>query len=165
MNLDVVAKKLTGLAAEIEAEKGPLDLFALFLRDNSYGLWDFVIAASWLDHSPLSSYDYVANHLRKVLTHKEMTGLFRIVILEHGSDVLRSILEYFVNHPGLDNHVHYEIVSGAIIERSYVMVARPPDGSFSGPKEQEATQDEACLAGQVPVDTGDPSVMLKKSRA
>src|SRR5258708_613544 len=115
MNLDVVATKLISLANQIEDDKGPLELFGLFLRDDSPDLWDVVIAAPWLKADELASFEYVASRLREALAEEELVGLSRIVILEHGGAVLTAFLEQF-NSSGLAD-VHFIAEGGAIIRR------------------------------------------------
>jgi hypothetical protein len=127
MNLDVVAEKLKVMAAKIETDRGPLDLLGLFLREHPLGLWDLVIAGARLKSVGLESYKYVAGQVREALTDEEMMGLSRIVILDHGEEVLDAFLERFTNQRGLAD-VHFETPGGAIIRRAYVILARPAVG-------------------------------------
>ena len=106
MNLEVVATKLTALAGTVEADKGPLELLGLFLREDSPDLWDLVISAPWLVADERAAFEYVANKLRGELSGEELAGLSRIVILEHGGAVLSSFLMQYEGHTGLAD-VHY----------------------------------------------------------
>ena len=124
MNIERVAEKLSGVAKKIEASKGPLELLGLFLREDSLDLWDVVIAAPWLSADKLALFEYVGGQLRRTLTDEEMIGLSRIVILEHGEAVLKSILAEFGNRSGLSD-VNFELEGGAVIRRVYIIAARP----------------------------------------
>jgi hypothetical protein len=123
MNPQLVADKLSVLAKKIESSNGPLELFGLFLREDSPDLWDLVIAAPWLSPGKRASYEYVAGLLQETLTEEELVGLSRIVILEHGRAVLRSFLESFHNRPGFAD-VHFVSEGGAVIEKAYIIIAR-----------------------------------------
>lgn len=124
MNLDTVAKNLSTMAKKIKADKGPLELLGLFLRDDSPGLWDVVIGAPWLKADERASFVYVADQLRAHLVPEELTGLSRIVILDHGGAVLDSFLKRFSKSTGLAD-VHFVVEGGAIIRRAYIILARP----------------------------------------
>ena len=68
MNIDLVAKKLVDVVDVIRAEKGPLELFGLFLRENSPDdLWDVVVAAHGLKVGDRDSYQFVGDRLREIL--------------------------------------------------------------------------------------------------
>lgn len=121
MNVDIIAKKLMNVAKTLKSGRGELELFGLFLREDS-DLWDVVIAAPWLRAAGRDSFDFVANKLREVLTDEELIGLSRIVILEHGEAVLTSLLEEFANKSGLMD-VHFIAEGGAVIRKVYVLVA------------------------------------------
>jgi hypothetical protein len=122
MNIDAVAKRLTDVANRIKTAKGPLELFGLFLRDDSTNLWDIVISAPWLKADSRTSFEYVASQLRSVMTDKELSGLSRIVILDHGGAVLRSFLEEFGGHVG-EADVHFTLEGDTIIRRAYIILA------------------------------------------
>ena len=128
MNIDLVAKKLVDVVDVIRAEKGPLELFGLFLRENSPDdIWDVVVASHGLKAGDRDSYQFVGDRLRKVLTDNEMLGLAQIVLLQHGDAVLNDFLEIFKDRTGLVD-VHHETEGGAVIRRAYILVAeKVPD--------------------------------------
>ena len=123
MNLEVVAAKLDILVKKVRAEKGPLGLLGLFLREDSPDLWDLVISAPWLGADERSAFGYVANELRQVLSDEELIGLSRIVILEYGGAVLGSFLTQYANRTGPVD-MHFETGGGVIIRRAYIIVAQ-----------------------------------------
>jgi len=124
MNVGPAGKKLTALRKTMEAAKGPLELFGLFLRDDSPDLWDVVVAAPWLKWDDRASFAYIADQLKASLTPEELAGLSRIVILDHGGEVLDSFLEAFGGRSGLAD-VHYVTEGGAVIRRAHVILAQP----------------------------------------
>jgi hypothetical protein len=124
VNVELVAQKLASMGKKIEADKGLLELLGLFLRDESPDRWDIVIAGPGLKADRRASFEYVAGQLRKVMTDEELTGLSRIVILDHGGAVLQSFLEQFSNRSGLAD-VHFVAEGGAVIRKAYIILARP----------------------------------------
>jgi hypothetical protein len=124
MNPELVAAKLSGVAETIKDSKGPLELFGLFLRDDSRGLWDVIVAAPWLKADERESFESIVSQLRAVMTDEELTGVSQIVILDHGGTVLESFLERFGGHSGLVD-VHFVLRSGAIIQQAYIILAHP----------------------------------------
>jgi hypothetical protein len=128
MNLEEVVKKLAGVAKELKADGGPLDLFGLFLREDSPELWDVVVAAPWLKPDERSSFERVARRLREALTNDELAGLSRVVILEHGGAVLRTFLNWFADRVGLVD-IYFVADGGAVIRKAYVIHALPPESA------------------------------------
>ncbi|MDD5271208.1 MAG: hypothetical protein PHU14_00685 [Methylovulum sp.] len=47
--MNSLAQKMTVVEQELAAEQGDFTLFALFLRENSPGLWDVIVSAPWID--------------------------------------------------------------------------------------------------------------------
>jgi hypothetical protein len=141
MNIATLARNLEGFV-KVSSKKGPLELLGLFLREESSELWDLVVAAPWLKANERSSFEYIANQLRKLLNDKELAGLSRIVILEHGGAVLHSFLEQFANHIGL---VDVQFVSdGAVIRQAYIIFAGP----VSDRNSKKSPQQKADPQGQ-----------------
>jgi hypothetical protein len=124
MNLERVAEKLAAMAKKIDAEKGPLELLGLFLRENARGLWDLVVAAPWLREDKRASYKYIDDQMQEALTEEDLLGISHIVILDHGSTVLKSFLDRFGNLTGPAD-VLFETEGGAVIEQEYLILARP----------------------------------------
>jgi hypothetical protein len=143
MNLERVAEKLAGMANQIEAEKGPLELLGLFLRENSRGLWDLVVAAPWLREDQRASYKYIDDQIQEALTEEELLGISHIVILDHGSTVLKSFLDCFSNRTG-PAEVPFETEGGAIIEQEYIILAHP---LVDEPRQQKPKKTRRSKAG------------------
>ena len=123
MNLEVVAPKLDTLGRKIQAEKGPLELLGLFLREGSPDLWDLVISAARLEADKRAAFEYVEHLLKEELAGEDLASLSRIVILRHAGDMPDSFLAQFANRTGLIDG-QFVTEGGAIIRRAYIIVAQ-----------------------------------------
>ena len=47
--MKAIAEKLRRVERALSDENGPFELFALFLREDSTGVWELLVSASWLD--------------------------------------------------------------------------------------------------------------------
>ena len=91
--------------ADLAQEKGPLNLFALFERED-INRWDLVISAPWAKHD-LETLGYIADVIKRHLTPEEMVFLARMVILPADEDPVLSLNANFdvehgqmeLNHP------------------------------------------------------------------
>ncbi|HEX3067467.1 MAG TPA: hypothetical protein VHX14_02750 [Thermoanaerobaculia bacterium] len=91
-------EKVSLVERDIAKEKGPLNLFALFEREDLNDRWDLVISASWarMDRATLG---YVADAIKRHLAPRDMTRLARIVVLPADEDPVLSLNErYDVEH-------------------------------------------------------------------
>jgi hypothetical protein len=104
--MNELAEKIRLVEADIAKEKGFLNLFALFEREDLHNRWDLVISAPWakFDRDTLK---YVADVIKRHLTPEEMVFLARMVILPADEDPVLSLNAKFdvehgeveVNHP------------------------------------------------------------------
>jgi hypothetical protein len=86
-----IATKLLLLAQTITKEKGPLQLFALFLREDAPDLWDLLVSASWITNDKESALRYFAGKLTAILTKHELVRLSRIVIIDKENPALEAL--------------------------------------------------------------------------
>lgn len=96
--MNELAEKVSRVERDIAKERGSLNLFALFEREDLNDRWDLVISASWarMDRATLG---YVADTIKRHLAPEDMTRLARIVILPADEDPVRSINKrYDVEH-------------------------------------------------------------------
>ena len=77
-----IAKKLQEQEKIISKEKGPFELFALFLRNDSPDKWDLVLAADWITKDTYSALKYFSDILHKILSTEELIKFSRIAIIE-----------------------------------------------------------------------------------
>ncbi|MCX5847002.1 MAG: hypothetical protein NTW12_11720 [Deltaproteobacteria bacterium] len=69
-------------------EKGPFDLFALFLREDAPGKWDLVVAAVWIEKDKETALKYIASTLQKTLSKEQLLKLSRIAIIDESNPAL-----------------------------------------------------------------------------
>ena len=86
--MEAIAKKLRQQELLMADEKGPFDLFALFLREDAPGKWDLIVAAEWIEKNKEASFKYVAGIVQKALSKEELLKLSRIVIIAKGNPAL-----------------------------------------------------------------------------
>lgn len=72
-------------------EKGPFELFALFLREDAPGKWDLVVAAEWIDKNKEASLKYIAGIVQKTLSKEELLKLSRIVLIDEENPALEAL--------------------------------------------------------------------------
>lgn len=77
-----ILDKLKRLLLELEKERGPILIFALFLRGDSIDRWDVVVSAPWLDSGSVDSYRIVATKIQNRLNAQEIIQLSRVVIVD-----------------------------------------------------------------------------------
>jgi hypothetical protein len=77
--MKAIADKLRGLERKLSDEKGPFDLFALFLREDAPDVWDLVVAANWIDEAPSRAVAEISKRVRGVLGPTSITRLSRVV--------------------------------------------------------------------------------------
>lgn len=96
--MNQLAEKVRAVEEDIEREKGPLNLLALFEREDLFQRWDFVVSAPWAKYDQ-ETLGYLASVIRRHLEPAEMTLLARIVILPAEEDPVRAITaNYSVEH-------------------------------------------------------------------
>lgn len=83
-----LTEKLKNSEVTMANEKGPFDLFALFLREDAPGKWDLVVAADWIKNNTEESLKYIIGFVQKVLSKDELLKLSRIVIIDEKNPAL-----------------------------------------------------------------------------
>jgi hypothetical protein len=73
-------EKLVSVAKAIAEEKGRLDLFALFKREDAT-LWDVVVAAPWAKSDIAAAIHYVVDRMRESLKPDDFEPISRVAIL------------------------------------------------------------------------------------
>lgn len=107
---------------DLAREKGSLNLFAIFEREDLHDRWDLVIAASWA-RSDLPTLNYVADVLKRHLTRSEMTLLARIVVLPADEEPVLSInARYDVEHGELE--MNHPSRFGLPVKYGYIITSR-----------------------------------------
>ena len=84
--------KLRKLMKRIEAQRGPFVLFGLFMREDSPGKWDLVLAAPWLERGRLKALGEFVKELSGTFGEEDVLSLSRIVTLNSDDAALHAIL-------------------------------------------------------------------------
>jgi hypothetical protein len=123
-----LAEKLRGLEQALADEKGPFNLFALFLREGALGLWDVVVAAEWIgDEDQDQVLVELAKRVRAYLLPDEIMKISGVVIVDaENPDVKEIATAVPVNH-GL-SEVANRTFFGLEIKHGFVITAQinPP---------------------------------------
>ena len=86
-----IAEKLKSTELSISEEKGPFDLFALFLREDAPNRWDLVVAASWIDINKQEALKFISKKISEALTPDELLRLSRIAIIDESNPALEAL--------------------------------------------------------------------------
>ncbi|MBT9099505.1 hypothetical protein KFZ76_17560 [Methylovulum psychrotolerans] len=89
--MNSLAQKMTTVEQELATEHGNFTLFALFLRENSPGLWDVIVSAPWIDEDREAGLNEVVAKVNSRLEKEELLMLSRIVIVEHNHPELEEL--------------------------------------------------------------------------
>lgn len=119
-----IAHKLGAVAAEIRAEKGSVDLFALLLPETSDD-WDLAFSASWANADKMQSLLYLNGKLDRILTKQEKLRLSRIVILEHGTANLAGMLGGPVKESSIVEAGSF-VYNDVWVDKAFFIVLNPP---------------------------------------
>ena len=58
-----ILDKLKRIVVDLEKDHGPILIFALFLREDSYEKWDVVACATWLSSGDINAYKTIIDEL------------------------------------------------------------------------------------------------------
>ncbi len=89
--MKALAEKLRGLEQAIAGEKGPFNLFALFLREDAPDVWDLVVAAEWIEEDQSQALAELSKRVRAYLRPDEITRISRVVIVERANPAVKAI--------------------------------------------------------------------------
>ena len=114
--------KIRDVELEIAQQKGALNLFAFFERDDLHDRWDVVVSAPWAKHDE-PTLRYVADVLKKHLLPSEMVRLSRIVVLQPEEDPVKSLTEVYDVEHGQERLTAPEEFD-LPVRRGYIITAR-----------------------------------------
>ena len=80
--MNELVNKIVSLEKDISQEKGKLNLFALFLREDAQDKWDLLVSAPWIQSDKKSALSYIANLIQQRLNNDEKVSLSRIVVID-----------------------------------------------------------------------------------
>ena len=86
-----IVEKLKKQEVVMANEKGPFELYALFLREDAPDKWDLVVAAEWINENKEASFKYIAEKVQKSLSKDELLKLSRIVLIDETNPSLEAL--------------------------------------------------------------------------
>ena len=119
-----IIEKLKSEITALEKEKGPLLIFALFLREDPLEKWDIIISATWLNSKEMSSYKLISSRLQEVLSESELLQFSRIVLLDPEDPVVSFLLDLQTIKNGGYKELSGEVLSDKFkftIKRAYLL--------------------------------------------
>jgi len=85
-----IVEKLKQQEQSMAQQKGPFNLFALFLREDAPDKWDLVVAAKWIEENKKEALKYISRALQESLTPSELLRLSRIAIIDESNSALEA---------------------------------------------------------------------------
>ncbi|MCI0489817.1 MAG: hypothetical protein L0229_24770 [Blastocatellia bacterium] len=89
-----IIEKLAKLEESVAKEKGPFDLFGLFLREDGFDKWDLVASALWIEEDYSKALDYMTKKLNSILTTEELLKISKVVLINEFDERVRNIQKY-----------------------------------------------------------------------
>ena len=124
--MKALVEKLRKLEQEVATEKGPFQLFALFLREDAPDVWDLLVSAPWIEADKGAALRYLAIKLNESATPQELTILSRIVIIEQANPALAAMQSAMnVEHGSAE--IQGSNFFGLQIKHAFVITSRRAD--------------------------------------
>jgi hypothetical protein len=117
------AEKLQIVEKNLSESKGPFELFALLLREDSPDKWDLLISADWARADKKASINTIIKEIRKVLSDHELLMLSRIIILDKDEEVVKAIHQAMKVEHGLAE-ITDTIFFGLSIKHAYLITSQ-----------------------------------------
>jgi hypothetical protein len=119
-----IAYKLLPVAKKIIAEKGGLDLFALFAPQDTPESLDLVVSAPWAVTQPASSMEFIIDKLKAALPAAEMRKLSSVTIMGMTA-ILSATLGTKDQADSVETYGPF-VLNGVPIQRAQVIVLKQP---------------------------------------
>ena len=121
--MTVLLKKLGSLELALSRQRGEFELFGIFLRKESQGKWDLIVAAPWLHSYDRASLQAIVSEMQKSLSPAELLEFSRVVVLDKGNPFLENLLGSFeTEHDAIE--ARNLTLLGLSFRRAYVITAR-----------------------------------------
>jgi len=122
-----LAQKLAPGAQTLTDEKGPFNLFALFLREGAPDVWDLVVAADWIERDQSRALAEISKRVSAFLRPSEITRISRVVIVEKTNPSVKAIASTMPISHGVAE-VANSTFFGLAIRRAFIITAQmdPP---------------------------------------
>jgi len=118
-------EKLQKLMKHVEARRGRFTFFAVFMREESPGLWDLVVSAPWLEAGRLKALGEFVEEMSEALGQDEVMSFSRIVTLNRNDQALHDILNE-VEPPKKPIDMQGHDLFGLPIEHAVILRAELP---------------------------------------
>jgi hypothetical protein len=118
-----VAEKLVPVAKAIVAEKGSVDLLALFMPEDFPNDWDLVLSAKWASSRKASAIKYVAEKLTSSLKASDLRRIGRIVIVGNVAARLATQLRHRDDSVGVHEYGSFRL-GDVFVERAFVIILK-----------------------------------------
>ena len=133
------AEKLQKIEKNLSESKGPFELFALLLRENSPDRWDLLISADWASLDKKAAISTIVEKIRTVLTDQEILMLSRIVILDRNDAALNALHRTMKVEHGLVELSNIKLF-GLAIKHAYLITSKEQgvDNNYSSGRKSNA---------------------------
>lgn len=113
---------------EIAALKGDFTLFALFRREDApstWGTWDLVVSAPWLESGNLKALDELVDLLGKSIGRESLSQFSRVEIIPSNNRTVKFILDKYPVDGG-ERSLQSTNLFGLQIEEAIILRAKRP---------------------------------------
>ena len=122
IKMSEVAEKLRQIEVDISARNGDFDLFALIEREDSFGKWDVIVSANWIDNQEKAIINTLASKISETLTEDEQLMLSRILILPPSDPFVQNLNMIRVEHGTLK--LSNNSFNGIVIKEAYLITSK-----------------------------------------
>jgi len=112
------------VAQEVESEKGPNALFALFEHDDNPGRWDLVVAADWITRTDRSTINYFIDKIRRYVPQPSPMNLSGVIVLKPTDHFVQAVLHSLPPQSQRQGIVH-KAFSSLGLSDAYIITAAP----------------------------------------
>ena len=89
--MNSLVPKLKTVEQRLSKKKGRFWIFALLQREDSAGMWDLLVSATWLQEGDRQSLDYIIAALEQEFDREDFLQLSRIVVLNPDNPVVQEL--------------------------------------------------------------------------
>lgn len=122
--------KYIEIEKELAQEHGSFGLFALFLREDSAGRWDVLVASDWLEENKQKSMSLIAKKLKEKLNTEELIGISRIVPIENNNPALDAFQGKTNVEHGIEE-IRDSNLFGLQIKHAYIITSKRTDNEYA----------------------------------
>lgn len=121
-----IAIKLRDIEKKMSDERGPFNLFALFMREDAENKWDLLVSSKWISKNKPESLKYIASNVQNALTQKELVKISRIVIIDNDDSALDVIYQSLATEHNIAE-IRNSIFFGLPIQHAYIITSQKTD--------------------------------------